>query len=130
MTPCAKTCLDLKKVWLKLHLPFLKKCFLKPYVCVIIYTYIYSLFVCLGVCKKKHILMLKFLISKLGFKYVGLPENSSASDCRDLAGCQFSCIGKEKILKLVMRSHVGLFLFMFTSNYRVCVYISKMNQSA
>lgn len=56
---------------------------------------------------------LKFLILKLSLRYVCLPEKSSAIDCRGLAGCQFSHIGKEKVLKLVMRSHVLAFVFMF-----------------
>lgn len=54
--------------------------------------------------KKEHNLAcfqkLKFLIFKLSFRYVGLPEKSSASDCRDLASCQFSHKVKEKLLNL------------------------------
>lgn len=37
-----------------------------------------------------HYQQLKFLILKLGLRYVGLPHKSSASDCRDL-------LGKEKL---------------------------------
>jgi len=103
----------LKKVQLKLHLPLICNCFLKTYI------YVYVVYGTAKISTSPCSISAAEISDFEAWPQMCRFAREFFSECRHLAGCPFSHMGKEKLLKLVMRSHVVFFIFVFTENYGV-----------